>query len=87
MDEKELEKIATGYVQYLMVKRESHGITIDWKATYEQYEEYADYMVEQMNLAKPEDKQYYRDGLLLMDKIVKIMQAYEIRLNNEAEDE
>ena len=60
MDEKELEKIATGYVQYLMVKRESHGITINWKATYEQYEEYADYMVEQMNLAKPENKQYYR---------------------------
>ena len=52
MDEKELEKIATGYVQYLMVKRESHGITIDWKATYEQYEEYSDYMVEQMNLAQ-----------------------------------
>ena len=40
-----------------------------------------------MNFAKPEDKQYYRDGLLLMDKIVKVMQAYEIRLNNEAEDE
>ena len=87
MDEKELEKIATGYVQYLMVKHESHGITINWKATYEQYEEYADYMVEQMNLAKPENKQYYRDGLLLMDKIVKVMQAYEIKLNNEAEDE